>query len=1229
MQDKKKTKVAAGDKKKTRQQTKTTTPKQVKEIQRTQTKRQSTTTARNTRRTNAPIRADNPRRIQKRSKLYSYLIAILLIAIGAALFLMLFTFTSADMAAEVEQYLNIFGFVGAHIANIMLTLFGASAFFFSAVCILFGLLTFCGKQLEVKPGMLIGLITLIVGASPLFFLMFGDSQILEHAAGGVLGSSLAALALNYISASVLITICIVLCLLGVIYVTDTGLKAFCIGLFRLIKKLFSAIYHLIADKKPKPVQESEQPEETPSIDTDNPDASIFDEETPSELLNTVDKADTKLPEPSVDAALEEASAPLKDNLDESEELLQDDDEPASEDNLNLSDEILPEEENKSAVSPEPAESVLESEAPIDIAPPETTQEAPEHEKTESGSAFGDLMARILNRDNKKSPKGRAVRRNHSVPALEPEFDFESIVSPEQIAKTQQKTTNHEELTKTGVLGNWKPRPIGRKTSNHPESPKSTADEDHGLLSKPTVALEDIATPQPKSPLLPVQPSNMTKELLAQLSTEEIDEVQEKDDKVPNAHDAATKCQQPETRERPNEAATKCKQPAAAEQPQKPSAQMTKVGADSGTIRKLADMMQADSSEIQALSSNSFYMEESDASLEVGQDTLDKILGARQDNNSEPNQRTDKPQINASIGTKTAVPVSPELRSLMAEANPTLNKPRLIADDTNDDESDSIEFPISTPAPNLSVQRDPRNAFVVAEEKKRASNAELDEADKQRMKKMGAENTYHHPPLSLLHYDPATQKGFDMDALKSYASRIEEKLAEYHVQGQVVEICPGPVITRFEYQPAPGTKVSKISGLSDDLMMALEITSIRIQAPVPGKNVVGIEIPNEKRNTIYLKEVLGSKQFIEAKSILTIGLGKDSEGEPVVSDLAKMPHLLVAGSTGSGKSVAINTMICSLLYNANPDEVKFILVDPKCLELSVYEGIPHLLVPPITTPKETASALEWACDEMDNRYRLLASFGVRNIAGYNEQIKHPTLQKAIERMAEKDENGDCLYKPMPYIVIVVDEFADLMMVSGKEIETAIARLAQKARAAGIHIILATQRPSANVITGVIKANFPTRIAFRVFSVVDSKVILDNKGAESLLGNGDSLFLPPNTGILQRVHGAYVSDDEVQQIVSFLAAQRKPEYNLDITAPRDEECIDDVSGTDVRDDNKFDDLYDQAVRIVAETRQASASFLQRRLNIGFNRAARIIEQMEREGVVGPQKGQKPREVLIGPI
>ena len=1239
MQDKKKTKVASGDKKKTRQQGKVAAPKQVKEIQRsrTQVKRQTSSNTRNTRRTNAPIHAENPRRVQRHSKFYTFLIAAILIILGAALFLLLFTYTSADMAADVDHYLNIFGYIGAHIADIMLTLFGLSAFFFSAVCILLGLFTISGKQLEVKPGMLIGLITLIVGASPLFYMMFGESQVLEHSAGGVLGSSLSALALNYISSSILIAVCLVLCLLGLIYVTDTGIKAFFVGLFGLIKKIFTVLFNAqvrcastavdFDEPAPIPASKEEEQEQIP-----NDDSSIFDEETPSELLGDSSKKD---PETSTINQNANISDVQEDSI--PDESVQPED--VSDNNLNLSEEIiddseeLPEDDSIDEI-PEPEPEPETKAEPIPD--PRTIAKEPKPEKTDGGDAFGDLMARILNR--KKTPKSRPVRRNHSVPALEPEFDFDSIVAPEQIGNVQkQQSTVAEDLGKTGVLGNWKPRPIGRKTMHHSDLP--AADVPQEPITRPALVRDEIA----ESPKANDAPANLTKDLLAQLDSGEIDDFGSNSG---SANDAATKCKpeaspndeatkcKPEASPNdvatkckpeasPNDVATKYKQPERKIEIQKPSSQMTKVGQDSGVIRQLADMMTADSEEIQSLSDKSFFIDEN--SQEIGQDTLDKILSAKISQHD--NHLTPAPRNIVYAGEKTAVPVSSELRSLMSEANPAL-KPRIQFDDFDDsDDSMPMVAPRRNDAPTN--PRDPRNSFVVAEEKKRASNAELDEADKARLKRMGEESTYHHPPLSLLHYDPATNKGFDMESLKSYANKIEEKLAEYHVMGQVVEICPGPVITRFEYQPAPGTKVSKISGLSDDLMMALEITSIRIQAPVPGKNVVGIEIPNEKRNTIYLKEVLGSKQFMEAKSILTIGLGKDSEGEPVVSDLAKMPHLLVAGSTGSGKSVAINTMICSLLYNARPDEVKFILVDPKCLELSVYEGIPHLLVPPITTPKETASALEWACEEMDNRYRLLASFGVRNIAGYNEQVKKPTLEKAIERMAERDENGECPYKHMPYIVIVVDEFADLMMVSGKEIETAIARLAQKARAAGIHIILATQRPSANVITGVIKANFPTRIAFRVFSVVDSKVILDNKGAESLLGNGDSLFLPPNSGILQRVHGAYVSDDEVQEIVKFLSAQGAPEYNLDITAPRDDSGCDDMPSADERQDDRFDDMYDQAVRLVAETRQASASFLQRRLGIGFPRAARIIEQMEREGVIGPQKGQKQREVLIGPI
>ncbi|HTG80449.1 MAG TPA: DNA translocase FtsK 4TM domain-containing protein [Geobacteraceae bacterium] len=503
-----------------------------------------------------------------------------------------------------------------------------------------------------------------------------------------------------------------------------------------------------------------------------------------------------------------------------------------------------------------------------------------------------------------------------------------------------------------------------------------------------------------------------------------------------------------------------------------------------------------------------------------------------------------------------------------------------------------------------------------------------------------DGNYRTPSLTLLDAPPATARRVDKEALTMNARLLEKKLKDFGVEGEVVEICPGPVVTMYEFAPGPGIKVSRIAGLSDDLSMALQALSIRIVAPIPGKGVVGIELPNRERETVVLKEILGAEEFQRGKMKLPLALGKDIAGEPLVTDLARMPHLLVAGATGSGKSVSINTMILSLLYTSTPKDLRIIMVDPKMLELSIYEGIPHLLLPVVTHPKKAALALKRAVDEMGRRYRLMADKGVRSIDSYNRQlekeekelaeskVKEPAPveeadepmddEEAIQAFLDKDEVLE--HGHLPYLVVIVDELADLMMVAGREIEESIARLAQMARAAGIHLILATQRPSVDVITGLIKANFPARISFQVSSKIDSRTILDCNGAESLLGAGDMLFLPPGTAKLQRSHGAFVSDAEVQRVVEFLKKQGKPVYDKTFL----EEKSSDESGGE---DEETDERYDDAVALVAETRQASISMIQRRLRIGYNRAARIIEKMEREGIVGPSDGtSKPREVFI---
>lgn len=488
-----------------------------------------------------------------------------------------------------------------------------------------------------------------------------------------------------------------------------------------------------------------------------------------------------------------------------------------------------------------------------------------------------------------------------------------------------------------------------------------------------------------------------------------------------------------------------------------------------------------------------------------------------------------------------------------------------------------------------------------------------------------------PPISLLEAEVEKRQKVDRDSLIMNSRILEKKLLDYGVEGKVVEVRPGPVITVYEFEPAPGVKVSRIVNLADDLALALSALSIRIVAPIPGKSVVGIEVPNTNRETVYLKEIIDSNPFRNFKSRLSFGLGKDISGEPFVVDLARMPHLLVAGSTGSGKSVSINAMICSILFKSNPEEVRFLMIDPKMLELSDYEGIPHLLLPVVTNPKKAAIALKWLVEEMERRYTVLAEKGVRNIEHYHQKMEKELKEKGkvYKRKGDVLEGNEEKHaEPMekiPYIVVVIDELADLMMISSKEVEEAITRLAQMARAVGIHLLLATQRPSVDVLTGIIKANFPARISFQVTSKVDSRTILDTIGAEHLLGSGDMLFLPPGSSKLARLHGAFVSGPEIKRIVEFWKKQGKPSY-LDPSVLAEAKKEKEAGG---EEGDEYDEKYDEAVAFVAETGQASISLIQRRFRIGYNRAARIVEKMEQEGVVGPSDGIKAREVLIKKI
>lgn len=573
-------------------------------------------------------------------------------------------------------------------------------------------------------------------------------------------------------------------------------------------------------------------------------------------------------------------------------------------------------------------------------------------------------------------------------------------------------------------------------------------------------------------------------------------------------------------------------------------------------------------------------------------------------------------------------------------------------DDQEDEDDDDEFDVFT------RQQQRLDAVIVKRRDQRRDTKKIDKIRSLAREQLSSTEAadfcdYEMPSLSLLTRSEVTVSSEDDQELRNKSKQIEDKLKDFGIAGHITEVHPGPVITLFEFEPAAGVKVGKIAALQDDLAMALRASSIRIVAPIPKKGTVGIEVPNKIRDVVRLRDVLESEAFINSGSILSVPIGKDTYGDPVIADIATMPHLLIAGATGTGKSVFLNALLLSLLYRATPAEMGLIMIDPKILELSVYEGVPHLRVPVVTAVRQAKAVLEWSIQEMNRRYRLMQRFGVRGIDGYNQMVSGEGESKDQPKSADKlvvlreqdvvqqgtvdplDNQADCpgfveKLKPLPKLVIVIDELADLMLSVGREVEELITRLAQKGRAAGLHLIVATQRPSVDVVTGLIKANFPARISFRVPSRIDSRTILDQMGAERLLGRGDMLFMLPGIDGIKRVHGAYISDSEVKRVVAALKNKTAPQYDqriIDVCqkALEEEAAAGDSAAVEEGDD-QYDPFYDKAVELVVQKGQASTSMVQRAFRIGYNRAARIIDLMEREGVVSPMDGVKPRQVLI---
>ena len=1185
------------------------------------------------------------------------------LALGAVLFLSLISFSPHDLEG-VGESANLIGPAGAHLANILLHLLGLGAFVFSGVIVLLGTMMLFGRRIEMKPSEIVGHVMLLLGGAGLFHLVFEGQPVLAHMPGGAIGAILGELLRTVFGAVGGDLIAGLLVGLGLILVTDLSFAALGRGVTRTLLAVLRSPLTLtqwIAARRQQRLESiseiDEAEEETAMLQAealkaaraaDKEAAKARDKQAKAAKKAKLDKAKAQKEakaqkqakarkqaeaakaakaQKQAKAAATKATAAAST---QAKALAQASDDEATRVKPSLASKAKASEparqpqDGTAQASTKAAELARLAAAMRDLdAESQAEIEAARREISAAGddgnAAAQARIASIL----AKLPRRKVVvdRPVAEAAPIEPKYEFDSIMPPDEIEQ--------------GLLSGWQPKALAQQQEHSEVNEPAPRAAANSALTMPAPAIELIDEPKDQA----------RRDVLNALG-------------LADSSSAEAPPTPPPAAPAPKGSHRRLVEPASAKLRYRPPTQPSAADLTSDLARqelktpfeipsrqvKAAEPTQSATrpagQEVDAIIESMWHKDDEPSLIpkhELREIVQQALAQAREEKLAEA-PTEDDPERTKAPGIEARTPIKASAQENTTKAAPEQTRAarpaaQLAAEPKAEAQVEVLPpvtphesaLPLSNAQPVIGPE------VVLAESMRRAHAEELEARAASRRPDADSApivRPFELPNLSLLHYDPTDQVHYDDVRLKHMADALEAKLKDYSVKGQVVRICPGPVVTRFEFEPAPGTRLSKIANLNGELAMALEAISVRIIAPIPGKNVVGIELPNDERETVYLKEIIGSEAFSESRSVLTLALGKDIEGSAVVTNLAKMPHLLVAGSTGSGKSVAINTMILSLLYNATPDQVKFLMVDPKQLELSIYNGIPHLLLPPITDPKKASVALRWAVDEMERRYKLLAALHVRNIAGYNKRLltlEHqlsspdPDLARAARVKLEMTSEGETEHERLPFLVVIIDELADLMMVAKAEVETSIARLAQKARACGIHLVLATQRPSVDVITGIIKVNLPTRLSFRVLTNHDSKTILAQTGAESLLGMGDSLYLGPGTSHLERVHGAFVSDEEVERVVDFLKTQGEPEY-------REEILIDpEAEAADADGDDDYDELYDQAAAIVCEAQAASASMLQRKLRVGYNRASRIIDQMERDGLIGPADGSRPREVL----